>query len=153
MENWATKEGFFKAQVPREKVTVQGLGDVWIYGLTCGQKDEYEDTVMQFNAGSREVSMSNARAVLMKMTVHDQHGRLLFSDKDMGRLGAVPSKIVDPILIVARKLSGMATGEIEELVKNSETAQGQDSDGSDSESPGTSAGVKPKSEPGSAHTS
>ena len=122
-EKWATAEGFFKCPVPKEKVTVPELGDIWVHGLTCGEKDDYENNVVQFNRGSRELRLNNARAVLMQLTVRNQHGSRLFAEKDIGKLRNLPAGIVDPILDVARKLSGMATGEIEELVKNSQTAQ------------------------------
>jgi len=122
-EKWATAEGFFKCPVPKEKVIVPELGDIWVHGLTCGEKDDYENNVVQFNRGSRELRLNNARAVLMQLTVRNQHGNRLFAEKDIGKLRNLPAGIVDPILDVARKLSGMATGEIEELVKNSQTAQ------------------------------
>jgi hypothetical protein len=51
--------------------------------------------------------------------------------------------IADPILDVARRLSGMATGEIAEMVKNSEALEAGGS-GSDSESPRPVDGQKPK---------
>ena len=122
-EKWATAEGFFKCPVPKEKGTVPELGDIWVHGLTCGEKDDYENNVVQFNRGSRELRLNNARAVLMQLTVRNQHGNRLFAEKDIGRLRNLPAGIADPILDVARKLSGMSTGEIEELVKNSQTAQ------------------------------
>jgi hypothetical protein len=123
MTNWATKEQFFKATVPREKITVPDLGDIYVWGLTSGEKDSYEDQVMKFNARNRQLSMVRARALLLRMTARNQHGTHLFGDEDMGRLQMIPAAIVDPILTVARRLSGMATGEIEDLVKNSEMAQ------------------------------
>jgi len=139
METWATKEGFFKCPVPRERKTVPQLGDIWIYGLTSGQKDEYENNVVSVKAGTRQVKLTNARAVLMQLTIHDQHGKRLFGEKDIGRLCMVPAKVSDPILDIARKLSGMATGEIEELVKNSDSPESgaEESDsGSGSQKPG-----------------
>lgn len=121
--DWATKEGFFKAKVPRESIMVPDIGDVWIYGLTAGQKDEYENSVVKLSGRNRQMHLTNARAQLLMLTVHDQHGKRMFDDIDMGRLCQIPAKIVDPILDVARRLSGMATDEIEDLVKNSQKAQ------------------------------
>lgn len=132
-ENWAKADGFFKAAVPKERVTVPEIGDIWIYGLTAGQKDDYENNVVQLAGRSRQVKLSNARAVLMQLCCHDQHGKRVFAEKDIGRLCQVPAMIVDPILDVARKLSGMATGEIEELVKNSQTPREPDKEGCDSD--------------------
>ncbi|MBA7609804.1 hypothetical protein ES703_16998 [subsurface metagenome] len=123
---WATKDGFFKAKVPQEQMTTE-LGTIWVKGLKCGEKDEYENAVIHFKAKSRQVLLANARAKLLQITVYDQHGKLMFDDTEMGKLCEVPAIIADPILDVARRLSGMTTGEIEDLVKNSETAQKKDS--------------------------
>jgi hypothetical protein len=138
MEKWATKEGFFKCQVPRERKEVPGLGDIWIYGLTSGEKDEYEDKVISVRAGTREVKMKNARAVLMQLTVRNQHGALMFGPADIGKLIPVPAAVADPILDIARRLSGMQVGEIEELVKNSDSPDpkaGENDSGSASPKP------------------
>jgi len=129
--DWATKEGFFKAKVPREEMTVPEMGKLWVYGLTAGQKDEYENSVVRLSGRNRRVHLANARAQLLILTVHDQHGKRMFGEADMGRLCQVPAIIVDPVLDVARRLSGMAAEEIEELVKNSQTDQGpEESDSS-----------------------
>ena len=131
MENWATKENLFKCPVPKERYTIDGIGDIWIYGLTSGQKDEYENDVIQISAGSRKIRMANARAVLIQRTVYDQHGNRLFAEKDIGRINMIPAAVLDPIYDKARRLSGMLTGgrdEVEELVKNSEKLQDLDLD-------------------------
>ena len=141
MVNWATAEGFFKCPVPKERMTVPELGDILIHGLTSGEKDEYENNVVSLKGKSRQVKLTNARAVLMQQTIHNQHGARLFGEKDIGRLCQVPAKIADPILDVARRLSGMATGEIEELVKNSDSPESAgEKSGSGSESPNPKAG-------------
>ena len=67
------------------------------------------------------------------LTIHDQHGKRMFGEVDMGRLCHIPANVVDPILDVARRLSGMAPEEIEELVKNSQTAQAAAESGSNTD--------------------
>ena len=84
MENWATKENFFKCPVPKEKYSIDGIGDIWIHGLTSGEKDEYENDVIQISGGSRRIRMANARAVLIQRCVYNQHGARLFAEKDIG---------------------------------------------------------------------
>ena len=130
---WAKKEGFFKAKVPREKITAPDIGDAWVHGLTSGQKDDYENNVFRFTGTSRRFHLANARAQLLMLTVHDQHGKRFFSEKDIGRINEIPAVIVDPILDVARRLSGMAAGDIEQLVKNSQTVQEAERQDSDSD--------------------
>lgn len=123
MENWANKEKFFKCPCPKERVAIPDVGDIWVHGLTSGQKDEYENDVFKVTAGSQEVKISNARAVLIQRTVRDQHGNPMFAAADIGKINQIPASILDPIYEKARKLSGMITGkkEVDELVKNSET--------------------------------
>lgn len=121
MEQWATKEGFFKVPVPRERVSVKDLGDVWIHGLTCGQVDDYENAITQIDKQTGEFSRANARANMLRLTVHDQHGNPMFAEKDMGKLIAMPAAVANPLLHTARKLSGMMP---EAQVKNSSPAQG-----------------------------
>lgn len=145
MEKWATKEGFFKCQVPRERKTVPELGEIWIYGLTSGQKDEYENNVVSVKAGTRQVKLTNARAVLMQLCVYNQHGSRLFSEKEIGKLIEVPAAIADPILDIARRLSGMRDDELDKLVKNSDSPDPKAGEsGSDSGSPKPGDGPSPK---------
>lgn len=127
-EKWASKEQLFKLSVPRERHEFEGIGSIWIHGLTCGQKDDYEDRAIRIEAGSRQIHMSNARALLLVMCCYDQHGRRLFADKDIGRICQLPASIVEPVFEKARRLSGMGRGELEELAKNSEKILGEDFD-------------------------
>lgn len=153
MEKWATADAFFKCPVPREKVTVPGLGDIWVYGLTNEEKDEYENQVMQFSASDRQVRMRNARAMLLLLAVRNQHGSRMFGEKDMGRLKLIPVKITDPILDVVRRLSGMGANEIKDLIKNSQTLQELLSADSGSGSPDILDGANAESETKSAPVS
>lgn len=125
-EQWAKKDELFKAPVPKEKHFIDGFGHVWIHGLTCGEKDEYENDTVNVKAGSREVRINNARAVLIQRTVYDQHGNRLFAEKDIGKICRLPAAIAEPIYEKARRLSRMAISDIEDLVKNSETVQSED---------------------------
>ena len=136
MDKWANKDALLDLKVPRQRHTIADVGDIWIHGLTVGQKDEYEDAVFKVTAGSRQVRINNARAMLIIRCAHDQHGKRLFGAADLGRVCDMPATIVEPIYEKARELSGMATGEVEEMVKNSEAITGPDSG---TGSPSTSA--------------
>lgn len=127
--DWATKEGLFAAKVPVEEMEVPDIGRIKVRGLTVGEKDEYEGDIFRLE-GRRNFKMKNARAQLLLRCVLDKNGTRFFADKDMGKLLELPAVIADPIIDVARRLSGMATGDIEEMVKNSETARGQIQEGS-----------------------
>lgn len=121
---WANKQGFFNAKVPFKQMLVEGIGHIKVYGLTCSEKDEYENAVVQIKGKKREVHLSNARAIMLIKTVRDGQGRALFTEADMGKIAEIPAAVVDPILDVARGLSGMSSDEMDELVKNSPPAPG-----------------------------
>jgi len=127
-ENWANKEALFKAPKKKERYTIEGIGDVWIHSLTCGQKDEYETAAYKVMTGSREVQMQQARALLIQWSVYDQHGNLFFTDKELGRIEAMDSWVTEPLYNAARRLSRMTAADMAELVKNSETIRKEDSD-------------------------
>lgn len=122
---WASKDSFFGAKVPFEQMEIPDVGHIKVYGLTSGEKDAYENAVVRLEGKERNVKLANARAKLLIMTVRDNQGRPLFTDADMGRINNIPAQIVDPIMDVARRLSGMAGTEVEDLVKNSQQAQEQ----------------------------
>jgi len=123
-DQWANKDVLFKQTVPKERHTIPGVGDLWIHGLTCGQKDEYENQAVKVLAGSREVRMADARALLLLWTIHDQHGNRFFSEKDLGKIRTIPASISESMYEKARRLSRMSVEDMEGLVKNSETIQG-----------------------------
>lgn len=125
---WATKKDFDEAKVPRETVTLWNGKAAYVYGLTCQQKDDFENFVVSVSGGNREVKLTNARANLLKLTVHNEQGKPLFTDADIGKISTYPVVHIEPILDVARRLSGMGRKEIKELVKNSGTARIKDSD-------------------------
>jgi len=127
MTKWADTAGLLGLKIPKQRHTIEGHGDIWIYGLTVGQKDEYEDAVYSVVAGSRQVRIKNARALLIMRCCYDQHGKRLFGDAQLGKVSEMPAALVEPIYDTARKLSGMPVGEIEDLVKNSEAIAALDS--------------------------
>ena len=124
MVDWATKDTFFAAPVPIEQINVAGIGHVKIYGLTAGQKDEYENQIVRRKDKGSELNLTNARATLIVMCVRDGQGRHIFTDGDIGRISQMPAAVIDPILDVIRRTSGMGDAEIEGLVKNLQPAPG-----------------------------
>jgi hypothetical protein len=121
--DWAKKEAFFSAKVPFEEMESPQIGRFKVYGLTVGEKDEFENTTLKLE-GKRTFRLANARAQLMLNCVRDKNGVRLFDEADMGRLLAMPALTAEPIIDCARRLSGMNAGELEELVKNSPTDPG-----------------------------
>lgn len=115
---WATKDGFFNAKVPFKQMNIAGIGHIKVYGLTAGEKDDWENNVVRSSGKTQQIKLANARAVLIVKCVRDSQGRPIFTSADIGKISEIPAHIIDPILVVARKLSGMDADEIEDLVKN-----------------------------------
>lgn len=121
-----------------EDVEVPEWGDgiVRMRGLTAEERDEYEASVVKTNTtrgrGGRSkvdvrVDTRNIRAKLVSRCAVDGDGKRLFSDSDVQRLGKKSGKALQRCFSVAQRLSGITDSDIEEMVKNSETAQDDDS--------------------------
>lgn len=115
---WANKDNFFNAKVPFKQMDVPTIGHIKVFGLTAGEKDDWENNVVRSSGKQQEIKLANARAVLIQKCVRDGQGRHIFTLADIGKITEIPAYIIDPILVVARKLSGMDADEIEDLVKN-----------------------------------
>ena len=128
---WATKDTFFKAKVPIEEMDVPTIGRVKIYGLGLGEKEDWEKNSFKVNVAKNDLTISNADAQLLILTVHNQHGQNMFSDEEMGKIRMIPSIYIEPVIETARRLSGIGKKAIEDLVKNSKKAQAPEKKDSD----------------------
>lgn len=115
---------FDAADIAKEKVAVpEWGGEVMVYGLTAGEKDAYEDGMINTSKKSK-VTLMGATARLCAMCIRDEKGNRIFTDADVAALGKKSSAAMERISKVAQKLSGMGKDDIEEIVKNSEAIQG-----------------------------
>jgi len=127
---WATKDNFFKAKVPVEEMDVPTIGRVKICGLGLGEKEDWEVNSFKINLQKNTLKISNANAQLLILTVHDQHGRKIFTNVDMGRMRVIPSIYTEQIIETAKRLSGIGENAIKDLVKNSPKDQEPEESGS-----------------------
>lgn len=103
-------------------------GSVRVKGLTASQRDKYERSLIQTNSkGKSELTLANARARLVALTVVDDDGGLMFSDADVLTLGTKSAAAMDRIYGVASRLAGLSDDDMDELVGNSEAGQSGDS--------------------------
>lgn len=99
-------------------------GEVMVHGLTCGEKDQYEQSLVT----DGKVDLKGATATLVALCVRDEKGCQIFSPLDVSSLVNKASRPMERISKVAQKLSGMGKNDLEDMVKNSETIQKDDSD-------------------------
>lgn len=99
-------------------------GEVMVYGLTLDEKDIWTDSIII----DGKATMQGATARLCALSIRDDKGKLIFTDKDITSLQAKSAKALDRIFQVAQRLSGIGQEDIEETVKNSGKTQIVNSD-------------------------
>lgn len=107
-----------RATVPSEMVTVPGVGEVEIRGLTAAGRDEWEQRIVS----ARGKTVRNIRASLVALCVYAD-GKPVFTSGDIEAIGELPAQIVDRLYDVASRLSGLGAKDQEELEGNSESAR------------------------------
>lgn len=93
-------------------------GSVRVRGLSGAERDAYEASIVQLGAGGkRSVNLKNLRARLVAYSVIDEDGNPLFTPEDVAALGDKSAAALERVFDVARKLSGLADGDVKELAE------------------------------------
>ena len=69
---------------------------------------------------SQTVNLQNIRAKLASMSICDESGKRIFTDADMAQLSGKSAVALQRVFEVARRLSGLGDGDVEELTKGLE---------------------------------
>lgn len=101
-----------------------GSGDVFIRVISSKERDHWEQGC--FGSGKKGQPVS-VRSKLVALVVVDESGKRLFSDADFSLIDALESSFVDPVFDEAMRLNKMRKEDIDDLEKNSETAQTSES--------------------------
>lgn len=108
-----------------EKVSVpEWGGEVCVRTMTGTDRDAFEQSIV---TGPDKTNMENIRARLCALTIVDEKGERLFTDKDVAELGKKSALALDHIFTIAQRINGIGASDIEELAKNSETTPDEDS--------------------------
>ena len=102
-------------------------GAVFVRGLTGAQRDRVEASMVKLRKGKQELTLENLRAHLAVLSVVDEQGCPMFDQADIEALGNKSCAALQRIWDVARRLSGLSDEDVEELTKNSESDQSDDS--------------------------
>lgn len=93
-------------------------GTVRVRSLSGAERDAYEAGIVQLRGdGSRKITLANARARLVALTVCDEGGNRLFSEADVTALGEKSAAALERVFDVARRLSRLSDEDVEELVE------------------------------------
>ena len=107
--------------LPKELVTVpEWGGDVYVRGLTGKERDAFEAGMIEQRGKSQTVNLQNIRAKLASMSICDETGKRIFTDADMAQLSGKSAVALQRVFEVARRLSGLGDGDVEELTKGLE---------------------------------
>lgn len=115
-----SKEQILQAvDLPRELVAVpEWGGEVWVRGLTGAERDAFEASIVGEERGKDRLNLRNVRAQLVAMSVVDEAGGRLFTDRDVAALGLKSAVALSRIVEVCQRLSGLSSTDMEELAKN-----------------------------------
>ena len=113
--------------MPFEDVELPEWGEtVRVRGLSSRERDTFEDEILD-DEGVADVENIRAR-LLVRTCLDPETGKRVFTDDDADALGAKSAKPMQRLFSVARRLSALSEDDIEELVKNSESAPTDSSD-------------------------
>lgn len=90
-------------------------GSVRIQTMTGYARDAFESSITGKNGG---VNTTNIRAKLAAACLVDEAGELMFSEKDVARLGKKSAAALERVFSAAQKLNRISDGDVEELAKN-----------------------------------
>jgi hypothetical protein len=115
--------------IPVEEVTIPEWKDrkVLVCGLTGAGKNAYEASLFELKGTTRKMKLENASAKLLVRTLVNRQRQALFTESDVERLGTKSAAALERLVNVAQRLSAMRQEDVEELVKNSDAAQSDDS--------------------------
>lgn len=115
--------------IPRELVEVpEWGGSVYVRGLTAMERSEFENLMLGLENRRIKVGKSDDMTIQMDMRVLrvrlsalcmvDEKGNRLFGDDEVEALGRKSADALNRIFVVAQRLSGMASDDVEDAAGN-----------------------------------
>ena len=103
-------------------------GTVYVRSMTGRQKDAFELSLYGDENKVEKKRLNNFRARLMALTLCDEKGNLLFTEKDAEALGQKSVYAMDRVLAASKRINGITEEAQNELVKKSEDSQDTEED-------------------------
>ena len=103
--------------------------DAWVKvrTLNASERDWFEASTVQRNGKKVTTNLQNIRARLCLLCIVGENGERLFEQEDEFPLGGKSAAALDRIFTVAQRLNGLRDEDVDELAKNSNGGQGDDS--------------------------
>ena len=126
---YLTRDAILQADdLPAEDVEVpEWGGTVRVRGLTGAERDAFEASIVEQRGKTTHFKMENLRARLVALSVVGEDGKRIFSDSDVKALGRKSAVALQRVFKAAQRLSGLTAEDVEELAKNLESDQSDDS--------------------------
>lgn len=93
-------------------------GSLYVKSLTGAERDWLEMSIFQEKKTDTNANMKNFRAKLASLSICDEKGERLFTDKDIDVLAGKSAIALQRIFNIAQKLSGLSPEDADSLVKN-----------------------------------
>jgi len=113
-----------------EEVHVPEWGeDVWVRvrTLKASERDYFESTTLRQNGREVSTNLQNIRSRLCLLCIVDETGERIFQEEDEYPLGGKSAAALSRIFDIAQRLNGFTKNDVEELAKNSNADQSDDS--------------------------
>ena len=112
-----------KTDLPKEEVFVpEWGGSVFVRALTAKERVIYEQAVITRTGKDVETNLEKAIALLVALTVVDEDGKRLFSNKDADELADKNANALSKLYMVAVRMSSLAPEDVKELAENLKNA-------------------------------
>lgn len=112
--------------LPKREVHAYG-GTVLVWGLSGTERDAFEAATLKGKGKNVQANLENFRARLVAACVRDEEGRKIFTPADVAALGMTSAAELAKLYDAAAELSGISEADVDELTKNSESDQSEDS--------------------------
>lgn len=102
-------------------------GTVRVRGMTGTERDKFESEIVEQDRGEVRVQAENLRAKMLALVCINADGSKLFQQSDIEALGGKSAAALQRLFEVAQRLSGLTEADVEELTKNIDGDQSEDS--------------------------
>lgn len=127
MGNFLSRDQILDASdITTEVVEVEEWGGaVRVRGLSGNERDTYEQSIITMKGTKIMPKFTGAMAKLVALSVVDEQGVRMFTDEDVRALGRKSAGALQRVYEVARRLAGLSSEDMEEILGNSDGVQNE----------------------------
>lgn len=102
-------------------------GSVYMKNMSGHERDKFETMCIKQTDGKKKVDVKNLKAMLLSLVICDATGKLLMARNDVDRLNGKNAAVINRLNKIAQEINGIGLDENEELEKNLNEEQNDDS--------------------------